>query len=52
MIEIEEERRRMAEQHRGGGGGEFVMQQPGQPPQKITPQQIQEILQICRLVKK
>ena len=45
MIEIEEERRRMAEQHRGGGGGEFVMQQPGQPPQKITPQQIQEILQ-------
>ena len=45
MIEIEEERRRMAEQHGGGGGGgEFIMQQPGQPPQKISPQQIQNIL--------
>ena len=46
MIEIEEERRRMAEQQMSNNnGGEFVMQQPGQPPQKITPQQIQEILQ-------
>ena len=46
MLGIEEERRRMAEQHgRGGGGGEFVMQVPGQEPQKISPQQISEILQ-------
>lgn len=46
MISIEEERRRMAEQHGGGGGGgEFVMQVPGQEPQKISPQQISEILQ-------
>ena len=46
MIGIEEERRRMAEQHGGGGGGgEFVMQVPGQEPQKISPQQISEILQ-------
>jgi hypothetical protein len=47
MIGIEEERRRMAEQHGGGGGGggEFIMQVPGQEPQKISPQQISEILQ-------
>ena len=45
MIEIEEERRRMVEQQSNNGGGEFIMQQPGQPPQKISPQQIQEILQ-------
>jgi len=45
MISIEEERRRMAEQHAGGGGGEFVMQVPGQEPQKIAPQQVSEILQ-------
>ena len=43
MIEIEEERRKMVEQHKSGG--EFVMQEPGKPPQKISPQQIQEILQ-------
>jgi len=45
MISIEEERRRMAEQHGGGGGGDFIMQVPGQEPQKISPQQITEILQ-------
>ena len=45
MITIEEERRRMAEQHGGGGGGEFLMQVPGKEPQKISPQQISEILQ-------
>ena len=47
MISIEEERRRMAEQHGGGGGGggDFIMQVPGQEPQKISPQQISEILQ-------
>jgi len=41
MSGMEEERRRMAEQH---GGGQFVMQVPGQEPQKISPQQISEIL--------
>lgn len=44
MLDIEEERRRMAEQ-RGRGGGEFVIQEPGQEPQKISPEQISEILQ-------
>jgi len=46
MSGMEEERRRMAEQQGGGGGGggQFVMQVPGQEPQKITPQQISEIL--------
>ena len=48
MIEIEEERRRMMEENSkmmaGKGGPEFIMQQPGQPPQKISPEQITQII--------
>lgn len=45
MIQIEEQRRLMAEQHIKSIDSGFVIQTPGKPPEKIHPQQIQQILQ-------